>query len=60
MLKIFDDLNKYISKENEIEQKEILKVYGMDIKDVKKSSGLKRGRNIKESIIINILYGNYF
>lgn len=54
MLKIFDDLNKYISKENEIEQKEILKVYGMDIKDVKKSGGLKRGRNIKESIIINI------
>ena len=52
MLKIFDDLNKYINKENEIEQKEILKIYGMDIKDAANSASLKRGRSQKESIFL--------
>lgn len=45
VLKIFEDMNAYMEKENEYEKKEILKIYGMDMK----GSSLKRGRSQKES-----------
>ena len=50
MLKIFDDINQYMSKENELEQKEILRIYGMNIKNSAIPTGLKRGRSKNESI----------
>ena len=50
MLKIFDDINHYMSRENEIEQKEILIKYGMDMRDSSIPVGLKRGRSKMERI----------
>lgn len=41
-------MNAYMEKENEYEKKEILKIYGMNMKGLANSS-LKRGRSQKES-----------
>jgi hypothetical protein len=47
VLKIFDDINSYVTLENELEQKEIFRIYGMDMKE--NNTSLKRGRSKNES-----------
>ena len=44
--------------ENELEQKEIFRVYGMDMKE-NTGTSLKRGRSKTESFIINFKNGYY-